>query len=132
QVHNGPIVSPFERAFVWHVPQPLDVPAMDAAARALEGTHDFGAFQSVGTDTPDAVRTLFQSRVTREPAAFGRLPGPGASAPDRVVYRVRGSGFLRHMVRTIAGTLVEVGRGWRSRGSIPDLLAIRDRARAGR
>jgi tRNA pseudouridine38-40 synthase len=132
QIRNGPITSPFERAFVWHVPQPLDQAAMDEAARALEGTHDFAAFQSVGSETPDAVRTLFESRVSLEPG----MPPPllsaaGLGEAGLVVYRVRGSGFLRHLVRTIAGTLVEVGRGWRSPGSMKDLLAGRDRSHAG-
>src|SRR4029453_16225092 len=98
QIRNGPITSPFERAFVWHVPQPLDRAAMDEAAHALEGTHDFAAFQSVGSENPDAVRTLFESRVSLEPG----MPPPllsaaGLGEPGLVVYRVRGSGFLRHM-----------------------------------
>jgi tRNA pseudouridine38-40 synthase len=132
QIRNDSIVSPFERAFVWHVPQPLDVGAMDEAARVLEGTHDFTAFQSVGSETPDAVRTLFESRVTLEPGIPGPLLAmPDAGEPRLIVYRARGNGFLRHMVRTIAGTLVEVGRGWRSPGSIEDVLAGRERARAG-
>src|SRR5262249_49805988 len=131
QIRNGPVASPFERAFVWHVPQALDVHAMDEAARVLEGTHDFAAFQSLGSETPDAVRTLFESRVILEsgtPDPLLRTPNAGESL---VVYQVRGSGFLRHMVRTIAGTLMEVGRGWRSPGSMQDLLAGRDRGRAG-
>jgi tRNA pseudouridine38-40 synthase len=132
QIRNGPIASPFERAFVWHVPQPLDLAAMDEAARALEGTHDFGAFRSVGSDTPDAVRILSESRISLEPGTPAPLvSGNGLTEARLVVYRVRGSGFLRHMVRTIAGTLVEVGRGWRSPGSMKDLLAGRDRNHAG-
>lgn len=132
QIRNDGIASPFERAFVWHVPQSLDVAAMDEAARLLEGTHDFTSFQSVGSDTPDAVRTLFESRISLEAgrSQFLRSETDWAET-GLVVYRVRGSGFLRHMVRTIAGTLVEVGRGWRSPASMTDLLSGRDRARAG-
>jgi tRNA pseudouridine38-40 synthase len=109
---------------------------MDEAARALEGPHDFAAFQSVGSETPDAVRTLFESRIALEGGTPAPWPGPGPGEPDLggpglIVYRVRGSGFLRHKVRTIAGTLLEVGRGWRNPGSIESLLAGRDRARAG-
>jgi len=130
-IRNGPIANPFERAFVWHVPQPLDQAAMDEAARALEGTHDFAVFQSVGSDTPDAVRTLFESRISLEATPQSYLSATGLGGPGVIVYRVRGSGFLRHMVRTIAGTLVEVGRGWRSPGSMKDLLAGGDRHHAG-
>ena len=131
RIRNGPIASPFERAFVWHVPQPLDRAAMDEAARALEGTHDFAAFQSVGSDTPEAVRTLYESRISLDDTAQPLLSDAVLEGPGVLVYRVRGSGFLRHMVRTIAGTLVEVGRGWRSPGSMKDLLAGRDRNHAG-
>lgn len=131
QIRNASIASPFERAFVWHVPQPLDVGAMDEAARILEGTHDFGVFQSAGSDTLDAVRTLFESRVRLESGIAASSSGIGRGESGLVVYEVKGSGFLRHMVRTIAGTLVEVGRGWRNPGSMKDLLASRDRAHAG-
>ena len=68
------MASPFERAFVWHVPQPLDVEAMQDAAARLIGRHDFAAFQSVGTDVPDSTRTL-----TRLDGG----QGSGRRVPDR-------------------------------------------------
>lgn len=94
------ICSPFERRYVHHHPYPLDEAAMAAAAPRLEGEHDFSSFATA--DASDAlgrskVRTIFSSRLTRE--------------GDRLLYRVRGSGFLKHMVRNIVGVLLEVGKG---------------------
>lgn len=133
-IRNAPFATPFERAFVWLVPQPLDVAAMQQAAQSLVGTHDFAAFQSVGSVTSGTVRTLFSSRVALEPggsvlnlAGQGGRPEPGAL----LVYETRGDGFLRHMVRTIVGTLVEVGRGWRGPESMAQVLGAGARAAAG-
>lgn len=124
RIWNGTVLSPFERPYVWHVPwPPLDVPAMQAAASRLVGTHDFAAFQGAGTDVETSVRTLWSSEVVETE------PQPGARL---VTYEVRGGGFLRHMVRAIAGTLVEVGRGFRTPESMDDVLASRSRGTAGR
>jgi len=126
-IRNGPAASPFERAFVWHVPQPLDVDAMRQAASRLLGRHDFSAFRSIGTDVPDSVRTLHTSAIVE---TAGAAPWVGDSAP-LLTYEVSGDGFLRHMVRAIVGTLVEVGRGWRDPAQMDALLQSGDRARAG-
>ena len=131
-VRNGPLASPFERAFVWHVPQPLDVESMRRAAERLRGTHDFSAFRSVGTDSPDAVRTILASSLSSTPAstltpAVAQSPSTGDSGA-LLTYEVTGDGFLRHMVRAIVGTLVEVGRGWRHPEEMDELLRARDRA----
>lgn len=126
-IRNGPIASPFERAFVWHVPQPLDVAAMREAASRLLGRHDFSAFRSIGTEVPDAVRTLHTSAII-ETAGFAPALGDGGPL---LTYEVSGDGFLRHMVRAIVGTLVEVGRGWRDPAQMDALLQSGDRARAG-
>lgn len=117
QIANTATASPFTRAFVWHVPEPLSVPAMREAAQRLVGTHDFSAFQSVGTPTTSPVRTISGSTVTE--------------ADGVLRYDVTGDGFLRHMVRAIVGTLVEIGRGWRTPDSVAGLLAGAPRAAAG-
>ncbi len=138
-LRNTAVASPFDRAYTWHLPDPLDVHAMQTAAAALVGTHDFAAFQSVGTSTPDAVRTIFRSVIVEwsaPPSAGARHDGPsdllpGAGAP-LLAYEVCGDGFLRHMVRAIVGTLVETGRGWRQPGAMAGLVAGRARAEAGR
>jgi tRNA pseudouridine38-40 synthase len=141
-IRNAPIATPFERAYVWHLPEPLNVKAMQQAAALMSGTHDFAAFQSVGTSTPDSVRTILRSEIVRLP--FDAAPGVPSngremragttqmdSEPTLLAYEVTGEGFLRHMVRALTGTLVEIGRGWRNPDSIGVLLANRRRAEAG-
>jgi tRNA pseudouridine38-40 synthase len=117
QFRTTDIGSPFDRAYVWHLPERLDTGGMREAADLLIGTHDFAAFQSVGTPTPDTARTVRRSTLIQE--------GP------LLVYEIEGNGFLRHMVRAIAGTLVEIGRGWRTVDSMRALLHGGTRAEAG-
>ncbi len=116
RILNTDVASPFERRYAWHVPGVLDVEAMSAAARLLEGEHDFAAFQASGSDVASTVRAVLSSRMT-----MGEL----------LAYEVTGGGFLRHMIRTIVGTLVEIGRGRRPAESMAHLLVLRDRAQAG-
>ena len=118
RIWNGEVMNPFERRYAWHVPGALDVEAMRAAARVIEGRHDFAAFQSTGGDVTTTEREIFQSTIRNPQSAM-------------LVYEVVGTGFLRHMVRTIAGSLVEIGRGRRPVAWMSDVLASRDRAAAG-
>ena|SRR5688572_14579475 len=118
QIRNAPIASPFERAYVWHLPEPLDVDALTVGASALVGTHDFAAFQSVGTRTSSTTRTVTRSVVVCDTSGL-------------VTYEIEGDGFLRHMVRAIVGTLAEIGRGWRSAENIEVLLRGAARGEAG-
>jgi tRNA pseudouridine38-40 synthase len=119
RIWNQPVMSPFERLYTWHIPGPaLDVDAMEAAAVRLEGRHDFAAFQTAGAETQTTERVVSVSRVT-------------ADRP-LITYDVRGDGFLRHMVRGIVGTLVEVGRGRYRPEWVTEVLQSRDRTRAGR
>jgi len=118
RIWNADVMPPFERRYAWHVTGALDVGAMCRAARLIEGEHDFSAFRSAGSDVPTAVRRVIASTV----AGDGRL----------ITYDVTGDGFLRHMVRAIVGTLVEIGRGRRPAEWMTAVLASRDRAAAGR
>lgn len=113
---NSPVVPPQVRHFVWHVPQPLDVDGMNVAARVLEGEHDFAAFQAAGSDVLGTRRQVMASRLVRR--------------EEQVVYEVTGTGFLRHMVRNIVGTLVEIGRGRRPPDDMRRILESRDRRHA--
>jgi tRNA pseudouridine38-40 synthase len=117
QIRNGPIASPFERAYVWHLEEPLALATMENAARRLVGTHDFAAFRSVGSAVADTVRTVTQSEWS--------------DRSGLLTYEIAGDGFLRHMVRAIVGTLVEIGRGWRDPADIESLLHGGTRAQAG-
>lgn len=129
-VRHAPFADPFERTFAWHVPEPLRINDMSAAAAALQGTHDFSAFRSTGSDVTTTVRTIYRSELRGLPGG-ARLPDTHA-AGVLLAYDVEGDGFLRHMVRAIAGTLVEVGRGARTAHSVSALLqAGTARAEAG-
>jgi tRNA pseudouridine38-40 synthase len=126
QIADTPVAHPLVAPFVWHLPERLDMTAMEQAAALLVGEHDFAAFQSAGTPVASTVRVITASALTRQTAATG-----DAALQDLLVYEVTGTGFLRHMVRAIAGTLVEIGRGHREWQSMADLLAIRDRHAGG-
>jgi undecaprenyl diphosphate synthase len=89
---------------------------------ALQGRHDFAAFQSTGSDIQDTVRTLTEARLDADPAEDGGT---------RLVLTLAGDGFLRHMVRAITGSLVEVGRGRWTAGRLAAILASADRSQAG-
>jgi tRNA pseudouridine38-40 synthase len=118
RIWNGASPSPLRAARTHRVFTPLDLPAMRAAAEALLGTHDFRAFQAAGGAPGPTVRTLRSLAI--EGAARGEV---------RLL--VEGDAFLRHMVRILAGTLVEIGIGRRDPAGIPWLLASRERTRAG-
>ena len=139
-IRAGTIGDPFTRAFVWHLAEPLDVAAMRSAAASLVGTHDFAAFQSAGTDVASSVRTIFRSEIRAADECRGhtgsaRLFTEGGAdllgSGETLVYEVTADGFLRHMVRAIVGTLVEIGREWRPVESMAHLIGDGTRAEAG-
>ena len=126
---HGPVMSPFLRRYVWHVRERLDPAAMTEAGRKLIGEHDFAAFQAAGSAVRTTVRTVFDLTVRRVPG--GGWTGGDPAGAEMTVLDVRGSGFLRHMVRTIVGTLVEVGRGRRAPAEVGQALRSADRSAAG-
>ena len=153
QIRAGGPGDPFTRALVWQLAASLDISAMRTAAAALIGSHDFAAFQSTGTEVASTVRTIFRSELRQSAAErsgvrdvrtfgpFTTCEGSRTERPERpepaerferlLVYEVTADGFLRHMVRAIVGTLVEVGRGWRSAESMAQLIGGGARAQAG-
>jgi tRNA pseudouridine38-40 synthase len=136
-IENGDIVSPFAWRYVWHVTQPLAVEPMVEAARAVEGPHDFAAFQAAGSATTTTERTVVRSVLriaTGEDLDWlpSRLRDEHEPRGGRLlVYEITGNGFLRHMVRTIVGTLAEIGGGRRAAGAMAAIVASRDRQTAG-
>jgi tRNA pseudouridine38-40 synthase len=117
RILSGPFVSPFEHRYVWHLPYPLDAAAIRSAAAALVGQHDFAAFQASGSAVKTTLREIHSLEVRH--------------APPRLTLAVCADGFLRHMVRAIAGTLVEVGSGRVPCARVPAIVASRDRGEAG-
>jgi tRNA pseudouridine38-40 synthase len=138
RIHSSPTRSVFDRHYAWHYPQPLNVPAMHAAGQALVGRHDFSSFETAGSERADSIRTIHSLSVCHAAEALGnpvvavseKLPYV-TSIRDLIVIDVTGDGFLYNMVRTIVGTLVEVGEGSRGVEWPADVLAARDRRKAG-
>lgn len=120
-IYNGRLRPVRQIRFCWHFPGHLVVEAMQAAARYLVGTRDFRSFATTLEEGQDTVRTVFRCDVARG----------GDRDCDWITLEVEGDGFLHHMVRLIAGTLIDIGRGhWRPE-HMADLLAARNRAAAG-
>ncbi len=132
---NGPIASPFEWRYAWHVSESLDFDRMQAAAARLEGEHDFAAFRSTGSSVATSRRRVDRSLLFAAdppcPAPPTKEPAEGFERSRRLVYQVTASGFLRHMVRAIVGTLVEIGAGRRDLASVDRALASGVRTDAG-
>ncbi len=132
QIVTGAALSPFEWRYAWHVAGRVDLKAMQAAARLFEGEHDFAAFRATGSSVKTTVRRVYRSSLARAGVGDGAPwgcddPRPGA----RLIYEVCATGFLRHMVRTMVGTLVEIGTGRCDAAAIGKALASGDRADAG-
>ena len=116
-IWNAPYRSPFWEGFAYHYPYPLDVPLLDVQCRDFVGEHDFSAFCSAGNTVEDKIRCIYACSVRRE----GQL----------VVFEVTGSGFLYNMVRIMTGTLLDISQGSIPAGSVPEILASRNRKKAG-
>jgi tRNA pseudouridine38-40 synthase len=119
RIVNGATRAPLCRLQAWQLFRPLDLGAMRAAAAPLVGRHDFAAFQAADCEARHALREVRRLEV---------LSGMG---PELAVV-VEATAFVKHMVRNIVGTLVEVGLGRRDPAGTPGLLASRDRTQAGR
>lgn len=142
RIWNGDVISPFDRAYAWRIAAPaLDVEAMASEAKLVAGRHDFAAFQASGGDTRTTEREVFSSRLTSRRAGRpadakssgvgGGLEGLQVGPGTLITYEITGDGFLRHMVRTMVGTLIEIGRGRRPAGWLSEVMGSRDRAMAG-
>jgi tRNA pseudouridine38-40 synthase len=137
-IWNGAVPSPFFRHVVWHVPARLDLDAMVDATRAIIGEHDFAAFQGRGSDVLTTVRTVPAAELAEikidddQPMALSPLePGTPGGDGRLLRFEITGTGFLRHMVRIIAGTLIDIGRGQLAAADMAAILTSRDRRRAG-
>lgn len=117
RVHHAVAHDPFLGPFRWHVRGAIDVDKMRRAAIDLVGEHDYESFRSVHCDAAHARRYLWKVDVTTD--------GP------EIAIEVRGNAFCRNMVRIIAGTLVDIGRGRIDEGAVPGILAARKREAAG-
>ncbi len=106
-----------DRQYLHHVSSPLDIQAMKEAAKIFEGTHDYAGFMATGSPVKSTVRTIYESKLIQD----GSL----------LHFTVTGNGFLYNMVRIMAGTLIDVGKGKISANVIPDIIAYRKREKVG-
>lgn len=117
QIVNGPVVLPFERPYVHWVQVPLNVALMRREAAVLRGRHDFQAFCAAGSSVTDARRTISRLQVRRQ--------------HGRITIDAEADGFLYNMVRGIAGTLIDIGRGRLPAGTMARILRTKDRRLLG-
>jgi tRNA pseudouridine38-40 synthase len=120
-IWTGEVMSAFEYRYAYFHRDRLDVEAMREAASCLIGTHDFTAFTVASSEVESHIRTLKRLEIQVEREARG----------ERLVIYVTADGFLRYMVRNIVGLLIDIGRGYREPGEMPEILASLNRAHAG-
>jgi tRNA pseudouridine38-40 synthase len=137
RIFRGALCSPFLAPYVHLCRWNLDLEAMQQAARQVVGEHDFTSLAASDPDlagraeddsspespAPSNIRTIFSSEWTS--SEWSGQPG------DLLLYRVRGNGFLHHMVRNLVGTMLDIGRGQFPAGSMPAILAACSRSAAG-
>ncbi len=118
RIVNRPVAPAVGRQYAWHIPRTLNMQRMTAALAHLTGVHDFKAFEGAGSPRAHTVRNV--RHATFDPAP-----------PDEVHFSIEADGFLRHMVRNIVGTLVDVGLERLSPDDVAHIRASGDRRRAG-
>lgn len=109
--------SAFGHRYAWDIGYAMDVKSMQKAAEHLLGTHDFSAFRATSCTAGNPVKTIHRLEIHQR--------------GHDIVFLIEADGFLRHMVRTIVGTLAEVGRGYLLADDVRDILESRDRTKAG-
>jgi len=126
RIHRGAVCSPFLARYVWHYPYPLDEDAIRQAASFVIGEHDFTSFAAVDSERgrEDEISDV-RSNVRRVFASIWERTG------EELLYVVRGSGFLHHMVRNLVGTFVLVGKGTLKPEDVATILEVRNRSAAG-
>ena len=118
RILTRPTPSPFLLNYAWHLHDRLDLESMREAIRCLAGEHDFSSFRATNCDADHPIRTVYRVSLDQD--------------EDLLLFNIEATAFLRHMVRNIIGTLVEVGRQQRTADSFAKLLDARDRTQAGR
>jgi tRNA pseudouridine38-40 synthase len=118
RILNRNLRSAFHRGYVWHIPQKLNLTEMKKATQSLIGDHDFSAFRTVGSPTRTTVRRVIRAEWKR-----GR--------DGLIRFEIEANGFLKQMVRSIVGTLVEIGKGRMKSEDLRKILNSKDRKEAG-
>jgi tRNA pseudouridine38-40 synthase len=124
RIVNAPVMSPFWRRFAHHEHKPLDIGKMTEAGRLLLGEHDWTAFSSAHADGESRVRTILDCSIQSR--------WDSRAMANILEFSITANGFLRYMVRSIIGTLIEVGRGEKDSDTIQTAIVTGDRTLAGK
>lgn len=136
-IFNSQIDDPFMRKYAWRMNGPLDADAMSTAARFLLGTHDFRCFETEWPNKATSVRTVLDVGLQRVAAWNVWSQDPVAAGSETsaelpyLVFEVEADGFLYNMVRSIVGTLVNIGRGRWPVDAMQQIIESEERSRAG-
>ncbi len=117
RIWNSAWPSVLHRHFSWHVRCPLEISLMQESIQFLEGEHDYASFQGAGCDAAHSVRKIYHNSLSQQ--------------GDLLLYAVEATAYLKHMVRNIVGTMVEIGQRERTPTAFAELLRARDRTKAG-
>jgi tRNA pseudouridine38-40 synthase len=128
RIYRGAICPPFLARYVWHYPYPLEESAMIAAAGVVVGEHDFTSFAAVDPERVERMAAEENTHTTNIRTIFSSA---WAREGDELIYTVRGSGFLHHMVRNLVGTFLLMGKGTLSLQDLRRILEARERNAAG-
>jgi tRNA pseudouridine38-40 synthase len=140
RIFRGEVCPPFLARYVYACPWPLDIAALQAAARVFLGKHDFSSFaasdpdlatRSLHSDPAAPAQDQPDTHTTVRTIHSSLWEQRSTEAGDLLIYRVRGNGFLHHMVRNLVGTMFDVGRGHLRPRDIPAILAAASRSAAG-
>ena len=118
RILNRSVPSALDRKFAWHIRRPLVNSSMQQCLDMLLGEHDFSAFMASGSSVKSTERTIYRAELK-------------VQTPHRLIFLFEANGFLRHMVRNMVGTLVDVGKGTLGSNDFAEIIASRDRCRAG-
>jgi len=117
-INNSQYGSAIYKNLEYHIPNKLDIEAMQKAVKSFEGEHDFKAFKASGTSSKSSVRTIYKAKVQKD--------------NEKIIIELTGNGFLYNMVRIISGTLVDVGLGKIMPEEIENIINSKDRTKAGK
>lgn len=123
RIINAPVMSPFAARFAHLETRPLDVTLMNTVCREFIGLHDWTAFSAAQSDTESRVRTISK--------LFAESHWDDRANANMIEIRATADGFLRYMVRSIVGTLIEIGRGAMDPAIVPEAIISRDRKLCG-
>jgi tRNA pseudouridine38-40 synthase len=128
RIYRGAICPPFLARYVWHYPYPLEESAIIAAAGVVVGEHDFTSFAAVDPERVERMAAEENTHTTNIRTIFSSA---WAREGDELIYTVRGSGFLHHMVRNLVGTFILMGKGTVTLKDLRRILEARERNAAG-